>query len=198
MADLSKKEIALEWQEQSSGLINKGRVTLAAAVLAVGLSTSVQANDLLKQCDFNKNWAIDTPQMYGLKTRPEYAAADPKIKDIITREKKCETDFSIAQKDASIAQKDASITKGKEELAKGKEELAKGKEEWKKLDEDYNKMVQILVMLEPEEARKAINDEIKRIETQLKTEKKDTTRKSLLYRLDILKARLKELDKKVA
>jgi len=41
--------------------------------------------------------------MYGLKTRPEYAAADPKIKDIITREKKCETDFSIAQKDASIA-----------------------------------------------------------------------------------------------
>ena len=191
MADLSKKEIALEWQEQSSGLINKGRVTLAAAVLAVGLSTSVQANDLLKQCDFNKNWAIDTPQMYGLKTRPEYAAADPKIKDIITREKKCETDFSIAQKDASIAQKDASITKGKEELAKGKEE-------WKKLDEDYNKMVQILVMLEPEEARKAINDEIKRIETQLKTEKKDTTRKSLLYRLDILKARLKELDKKVA
>lgn len=177
MADLSKKEIALEWQEQSSGLINKGRVTLAAAVLAVGLSTSVQANDLLKQCDFNKNWAIDTPQMYWINSKPEFRAADPKIKDIITREKKCETDFSIAQKDASIAQKDANI---------------------KKLDEDYSKMVQILVMLEPEEARKAINAEIKRLETQLKTEKNDTTKKSILYKLDSLKARLKELDKKVA
>ena len=32
----------------------------------------------------------------------------------------------------------------------------------------------------------------------LKTEKNDTTRKSLLYRLDILKSRLSELDKKVA
>lgn len=177
MADLSKNEVVSDWQEQQSWLINKTRITLAAAVLAVSLSTSVQANDLLKQCDFNKNWAIDTPQMYGLKTRPEYAAADPKIKDIITKEKKCETDFSIAQKDASIAQKDANI---------------------KKLDEDYSKMVQILVMLEPEEARKAINAEIKRLETQLKTEKNDTTKKSILYKLDSLKARLKDLDKKVA
>lgn len=81
----------------------KAKKTLAA-VLAVGLSTSVQANDLLKQCDFNKNWAIDTPQMYGLKTRPGYAAADPKIKDIITREKKCETDFSILQSRTSAEQ----------------------------------------------------------------------------------------------
>ena len=191
MADLNKKDVIVEWQEQQSGLINKGRVTLAAAVLAVGLSTSVQASDLLKQCDFNKNWAIDTPQMYGLKTRPEYAAADPKIKDIITREKKCETDFSIAQSRASIAQKDASIAQKDASIAQKDANI-------KKLDEDYSKMVQILVMLEPEEARKAINAEIKRLETQLKTEKNETTKKSILYKLDSLKARLKELDKKVA
>ena len=170
MADLSKKEVALEWQEQSSGLINKGRVTLAAAVLAVGLSTSVQANDLLKQCDFNKNWAIDTPQMYGLKTRPEYAAADPKIKDIITREKKCETDFSIAQKDASIA----------------------------KDKEDYSKTIQILAMLDQTEARKYLNDEIKKVEIQLVKEKDPIRKKVLNDKLLILKDRLKELDKKVA
>jgi len=66
------------------------------------------------------------------------------------------------------------------------------------LDEDYNKMIQILAMLDPKEARKYLNDEIKKIEIQLKTEKNDTTRKSLLYRLDILKSRLSELDKKVA
>lgn len=184
MADLSKKEGALEWQEQSSGLINKGRVTLAAAVLAVGLSTSVQASDLLKQCDFNKNWAIDTPQMYGLKTRPEYAAADPKIKDIITREKKCETDFSIAQKDASIAQKDASIAKGKEELAKLKEE-----------DKRFN---QILAMLDKDELRRALLLEVKKTEEELKKEKDKTKREKLLIRLDILNWKLKELDKKVA
>jgi len=66
------------------------------------------------------------------------------------------------------------------------------------LDEDYNKMIQILAMLDPKEARKYLNYEIKKIEIQLKTEKNDTTRKSLLYRLDILKSRLSELDKKVA
>jgi len=163
--------------KQSWWINNATRLKLAALALsAVVSSISAQATDLLQQCDFNQNWAIDTPQMYGLKTRPEYTAADPKIKDIITREKKCETDFSIAQKDASIARKDASI---------------------EKLDKDYSKMVQILVMLEPKEARKAINAEIKRLETQLKTEKNDTTKKSILYKLDSLKTRLKELDKKV-
>jgi len=59
-------------------------------------------------------------------------------------------------------------------------------------------MIQILAMLDPKEARKYLNYEIKKIEIQLKTEKNDTTRKSLLYRLDILKSRLSELDKKVA
>gem|GEM_PF-4368056 len=150
--------------------------------------------------------------MYGLKTRPEYAAADPKIKDIITREKKCETDFSIAQsrasiaqkdasiaqKDASIAQKDASIAQKDASIAQKDASIAQKDANIKKLDEDYSKMVQILVMLEPEEARKAINAEIKRLETQLKTEKNETTKKSILYKLDSLKARLKELDKKVA
>jgi len=177
MADLSKKEVALEWQEQSSGLLDKGRITLAAAVLAVGLSTSVQASDLLKQCDFNKNGSVDTAEMYGMKSRAEFRTADPKIREIVQKEQRCKIDY---------------------ELAKGKEELAKGKEEWKKLDEDYNKMIQILAMLDPKEARKYLNDEIKKIEIQLKTEKNDTTRKSLLYRLDILKSRLSELDKKVA
>lgn len=177
MADLSKNEVVSDWQEQQSWLINKTRVTLAAAVLAVGLSTSVQANDLLKQCDLNKNWAIDTPQMYGLKTRPEYAAADPKIKDIITREKKCETDFSIAQKDASIAQKDASI---------------------KKLDEEDKRFNQILAMLDKDELRRALLLEVKKTEEELKKEKDKTKREKLLIRLDILNWKLKELDQKVA
>ncbi len=173
MADLSKKEGALEWQEQSSGLINKTRVTLAAAVLAVGLSTSVQASDLLKQCDFNKNWAIDTPATYGVSKKD----LKPEQRDLIQKENNCKVQFDLA--------------KGKEDLAKGKEDLAKE-------TGDYNKMIQILAMLDPREARKYLNDEIKKIEIQLKTEKNDTTRKSLLYRLDILKSRLSELDKKVA
>lgn len=115
-----------------------------AAVLAVGLSTSVQANDLLKQCDFNKNWAIDTPQMYGLKTRPEYRAADPKIKDIITKEKKCETDFSIAQSRASI----------------------------KKLDEEDKRFNQILAMLDKDELRRALLLEVKKNRRRIKKRKR--------------------------
>ena len=180
------------WVEsQQSGLIDKSRVKLAAAVLAVGLSTSVQANDLLKQCDFNKNWAIDTPQMYGLRTRPEYASADPKIKDIITREKKCETDFSIAQSRASIV-------KGKEELAKGKEELAKGKEELARLAEEDKRFNQILAMLDKDELRRALLLEVKKTEEELKREKDKSKRDKLLIRLDILNWKLKELDQKVA
>ena len=173
MADLNKKEGTLEWQEQQSWLINKGRVTLAAAVLAVGLSTSVQANDLLKQCDFNKNGAIDTPATYWLSKKD----LKPEQRDLIQKENNCKVKFDWVKLD--------------QELAKGKEELAK--ETW-----DYNKMIQILAMLDPKEARKYLTDEIKKIEIQLKTEKNDTTRKSLLYRLDILKSRLSELDKKVA
>ncbi len=177
MADLSKKEGALEWQEQSSGLINKTRVTLAAAVLAVGLSTSVQASDLLKQCDFNKNGFVDTAEMYGIKTRAEFRTADPKIREIVKKEQDCKMDY---------------------DLAKGKEDLAKKESNAKKLDEDYSKMVQILAMLDPNEAKKVINDEIKRIETQLKTEKNEVVRKLLLNRLSLLKDRLKDLDRKVA
>ena len=180
MADLSKKEVALEWQEQSSGLLDKGRITLAAAVLAVGLSTSVQASDLLKQCDFNKNWAIDTPATYWVSKKD----LKPEQRDLIQKENNCKVQFYLAKR--------------KEDLAKGKEDLAKGKEDLAKETGDYNKMIQILAMLDPKEARKYLNYEIKKIEIQLKTEKNDTTRKSLLYRLDILKSRLSELDKKVA
>ena len=61
-----------------------------------------------------------------------------------------------------------------------------------------NKIEMALAHRALEEARKAINAEIKRLETQLKTEKNDTTKKSILYKLDSLKIRLKELDKKVA
>ena len=161
MADLSKKEVALEWQEQSSGIINKGRVTLAAAVLAVGLSTSVQASDLLdnvlKQCDgIDRQWVI-------------YKDKKNWIIDWFA-EKQCKTKVEIAQKDASIAQKRAEI----------------------------DKMDQILAMLDPRDAIKSLNDEIKKVETQLKTEKDDKKRKSLTYRLETLKTRLSDLDRKVA
>ncbi len=180
------------WVEsQQSWLIDRSKITLAAAVLAVSLSTSVQASDLLKQCDFNKNGAIDTAEMYGIKTRAEYRDADPKIKDIITKEKKCETDFSIAQKDASIAQKDASIAQKDASIVKWKEELAR-------INNENNQLIQILAMLDPKEARKYLTDEIKKIETQLKTEKDDKKRNSLTYRLETLKTRLSDLDKKVA
>lgn len=166
------------WVEsQQSGIIDKSRVKLAAAVLAVGLSTSVQASDLLKQCDFNKNWAIDTPQMYWINSKPEFRDADPKIKDIITREKKCETDFSIAQKDVSIAQSRANI---------------------KKLDEEDKRFNQILAMLDKDELRRALLLEVKKTEEELKKEKDKTKREKLLIRLDILNWKLKELDKKVA
>ena len=97
------------WLEfQPSWIIDRSRVKLAAAVLAVGLSTSVQASDLLKQCDFNKNWAIDTPQMYGLKTRPEYRAADPKIKEIVSREQDCKIayDTMILKRDLANLEKE--------------------------------------------------------------------------------------------
>lgn len=150
------------WVEsQQSGLIDKSKITLAAAVLAVGLSTSVQANtlldDILKQCDGidrqwvihkdNKNWIIDW-----------------------FAEKKCEKEF---------------------DLAKGKEDLAK-------INNENNQLIQILAMLDSKEARKYLIDEIKKIETQLKTEKDEKKRKSLTYRLETLKTRLADLDKKVA
>lgn len=184
------------WVEsQQSGIIDKSRVKLAAAVLAVGLSTSVQASDLLdnvlKQCDFNKNWAIDTAEMYGIKSRAEYRDANPKIKDIITREQKCETDFSIAQSRASIV-------KGKEELVKGKEELAKGKEELARLAEEDKRFNQILAMLDKDELRRALLLEVKKTEEELKREKDKSKRDKLLIRLDILNWKLKELDQKVA
>jgi len=110
---------------------------------------------------------------------------------LIQKENNCKVQFYLAKRKEDLA-------KGKEDLAKGKEDLAKGKEDLAKETGDYNKMIQILAMLDPKEARKYLNYEIKKIEIQLKTEKNDTTRKSLLYRLDILKSRLSELDKKVA
>lgn len=162
------------WVEsQQSGIIDKSRVKLAAAVLAVGLSTSVQASDLLKQCDFNKNWAIDTPATYGVSKKD----LKPEQRDLIQKENNCKVKFEWVKLD--------------EELVKGKEELAR-------INNENNQLIQILAMLDPKEARKYLTDEIKKIETQLKTEEDEKKRKSLTYRLETLKTRLADLDKKVA
>ncbi|NVP18051.1 hypothetical protein HUU51_05020, partial [Candidatus Gracilibacteria bacterium] len=76
--------------------------------------------------------------------------------------------------------------------------LAKGKEDLARINNENNQLIQILAMLDPKEARKYLTDEIKKIETQLKTEKDEKKRKSLTYRLETLKTRLADLDKKVA
>jgi len=115
--------------------------------------------------------------MYGIKSRAEFRTADPKIREIVKKEQDCKMDY---------------------DLAKGKEDLAKGKEDLARINNENNQLIQILAMLDPNEARKYLTDEIKKIETQLKTEKDDKKRKSLTYRLETLKARLADLDKKVA
>ena len=100
---------------------------------------------------------------------------DPALKDGVIggfAEKQCKTKAEIAKLDASIAQKDASIAK---------------------LDDDYKKMVQILAMLSPAEAKKVIADEIRRMEKQLSQEKNPTTVKSLESKLNALRTEQQKL-----
>lgn len=175
MADLNKKEVVSDWQEQQSGLLDRSKVKLAAAVLAVGLSTSVQASDLLnnvlKQCDgIDRQWLIQ-------KDKKNW------IIDWFA-EKKCEKEVQLA--------------KGKEESARLDKELAKGKEELAKLKEEDKNFNHILAMLDKDELKKALLLEVKKTEDELKKEKDKTKREKLLIRLDILKWKLKELDKNVA
>lgn len=100
---------------------------------------------------------------------------DPALKDGVIggfAEKQCKTKAEIAQSRAEIAQKDASIAK---------------------LDDDYKKMVQILAMLSPAEAKKVIADEIRRMEKQLSQEKNPTTVKSLESKLNALRTEQQKL-----
>jgi len=77
-----------------------------------------------------------------------------------------------------------------------KAELAKGKEESAKLDDDYKKMIQILAMLRPAEAKSYLAEEILKLENQIAQAKATNSTskvKSYEHRLDILRTEQQKL-----
>jgi len=137
--------------------------------------------DIRQRCDLNGNGRIDHPEplttpilMSGTETnaRKAWRSLPEAARKQVDVEQKCVTDASIAQSRASIAQTDARIAK---------------------LDEDYVKMVQILAMLSPADAKTVLTKEIQRMEGQLAQEKNQTMVKSLEYKLGQLRSQLKAL-----
>ncbi len=161
--------------------------------------------DIRKRCDLNGNGRIDHPEplitplmVSGKETngKKAYRSLPEEVRKQVDAEKKCVQDASIAQKDASIAQKDASIAKGKAELAKGKAELAKEKAESARLDDDYRKMIQILALLRPTEARTYLADEIQKVGREIseaKAANNPARVKPLEHRLNILRTEQQKL-----
>ena len=106
----------------------------AAALSAVLLWTQVQANDLLKQCDFNKDWIISTRRTYEADWVPkEIARKETKCKIkfrwVKIRKKLVQNKQELAQEKIVLAQLDITVEWLKKEIKKIKEELSKNKEE---------------------------------------------------------------------
>ena len=144
--------------------------------------------DIRKRCDLNGNGRIDHPEplitpllVSGKETngRKAYRSLPEEVRKQVDAEKKCVQDASIAQNKAEIAQNKAEIARKDASIAK--------------LDDDYKKMVQILAMLSPAEAKKVIADEILRMEKQLSQEKNPTTVKSLESKLNALRTEQQKL-----
>lgn len=110
---------------------------------------------------------------------------DPKLKDGVIGgfpEKRCA--------------KEAELAKGKEESARLDAELAKGKEESARLDDDYKKMIQILAMLRPAEAKSYLAEEILKLENQIAQAKATNSTskvKSYEHRLETLRTEQQKL-----
>jgi len=133
--------------------------------------------DIRKRCDLNGNGRIDHPEplitsllVSGKETngRKAWRSLPEEVRKQVDAEKKCVRDASIAQKDASIA----------------------------KLDDDYKKMVQILAMLSPSEAKTHLADEIQRIGKEIpeaKAANKPARVKALEHRLNILRTEQQKL-----
>lgn len=123
---------------------------------------------LIAQCDTNGNGEIDDSSRHGVISRSEFKALKPELRDLVGREKACVTQASIAQKDASIA----------------------------KSNDDYRKLIQILAMLSPTEARTFIADDIQRIEkviSEAKAANQPYVVKPLENLLNILRTEQKKL-----
>ena len=130
--------------------------------------------DIRKRCDLNGNGRIDHPEplitplmVSGKETtgKKAYRSLPEDVRKQVDAEQQCVRHASIAKLDASIA----------------------------KLDDDYKKMVQILAMLSPVEAKKVIADEILRLEKQLSQEKNPTTVKSIETKLAALRTEQQKL-----
>ena len=109
-----------------------------SAIALVLATTQVQANDLLNQCDFNKNWKIDTKQDYK---------AWLVSKDIAKKEFKCGLKYEIAQQEKDIAKWKKRIVQLDIDWKKIAEDWNKIAEDWKKIAEDWKKIAEIISLL---------------------------------------------------
>ena len=140
--------------------------------------------DIRKRCDLNGNGRIDHPEplitpllLSGKETngRKAYRSLPEEVRKQVDAEKKCVQDASIAKLDASIAKLDASIAQNRSELARQ--------------DDDYRKMIQILALLRPAEARTYLADEIQKVGKEIseaKAANNPARVKPLEHRLNIL------------
>ncbi len=126
---------------------------LKAAAIALTLSTTqVQANDLLKQCDFNNDWKISTRKTYKIDWVP---------KDIAKKETKCKIKYERIQSEQKLAQNEQKLAQNEKELAQEKIVLAQLditvewlKKEIKKIEEELSKSKEELSKSKEELERK--------------------------------------------
>jgi NhaP-type Na+/H+ and K+/H+ antiporter len=151
---------------------------------------STHADDIIDKCDLNNNQVIETPKMYGVTNIGDYKNLSPEIKDLIEKERKCALFIRREEKKENIKRLDESIAEKNKNIAEKNKNIAK-------YTAKINEMKQLLAILSPEEAKKVLNEEIRKTEEKIIVEKDPVRKKTLNQKLKILKERLVEIDIKV-
>ena len=158
-------------QIKEPSMLSKTLLTLPLLLTLASPALADADKALLAKCDLNKNGEIDRPATYGISKKD----LNQEQREIIQKENNCKVD---------------------EESARLHAELAKGKEESARLDDDYKKMIQILAMLRPAEAKSYLAEEILKLENQIAQAKATNSTskvKSYEHRLEILRSEQQKL-----
>ena len=111
-------------------------------------SIQLQANDVLKQCDINNNWHIDT------RIDLKWKIWEDKVSwiKIIRDENKCKRKYELAQNEQrlaqnkqSLAQLDMTLEWLKKEIKKIEDELKQNKDELKETDDELKRKLKLLI-----------------------------------------------------
>jgi len=114
-----------------------------------------------------------------------------KNKNIVEKNK------NIAEKNKNIAEDRRIIAKDREIIVEKNKNIAEKNKNIAKYTAKINEMKQLLAILSPEEAKKVLNEEIRKTEEKIIVEKDPIRKKTLNQKLKILKERLVEIDIKV-